>query len=370
VTWPGSGGEVELLRSMVLTPSFSGEEGAVVDLLVERMTDLGFVTHVDAVGNVHGAVGDPDDPELLLLGHVDTVPDSLPVRLYDDVLTGRGTVDAKGPLAAMICAAARLADRVAARIVVTGAVGEEATSDGATHLLNRPAPAAVIIGEPSGVDSIGIGYKGIFRFVVDLTRPAVHTSSAQATAAECAVDLWNRLRARFDAEHPADAPRFERALPSITRMTAELHRARMDVSCRTPPGFDAIALSRWLRALGDHRITVVEDVPAVRTARSDPVVRALSAAVRRHGGRPVPKLKLGTSDWNVVGPHWPVPIAAYGPGNSRLCHTADEHIRIPEYLKAIDVLTSALPRLADSLSRGATTASAAAEREETEGAAS
>lgn len=348
MTWPPWDGEVELLRSIVDVPSVSGAEGPLVAMLAERARAAGFHTHVDAVGNLHCAVGDPAGPEILLLGHVDTVPGHIPVRLAGGVLTGRGTVDAKGPFAGMLCAATRLKDRTTARIVVVGAVGEEAASEGNRHLLHRRPPAAVVIGEPSGVHSVGLGYKGVVRFRVDFRQPAAHTSSAEPTAGEVGYALWADLTARLAAGQAHDAPLFGRALPSIVALHADLERAALEISCRIPLGFDTAGLLAWLDGRA-ARITVLEEVPAVRSPRTDPVARSISAAIRGRGGRPVPKLKLGTSDWNVVGPVWKVPIAAYGPGNSRLCHTADEHIEISEYLAAIDVLTDALALLAESL---------------------
>ena len=38
--------------------------------------------------------------DIVLLGHMDTVPGDIPIRREGDVLYGRGSVDAKGPLAA------------------------------------------------------------------------------------------------------------------------------------------------------------------------------------------------------------------------------------------------------------------------------
>jgi acetylornithine deacetylase/succinyl-diaminopimelate desuccinylase-like protein len=49
---------------------------------------------------------------------------------------------------------------------------------------------------------------------------------------------------------------------------------------------------------------------------------------------------------NVVGPAWGQNIVAYGPGDSRLDHTPLEHIRIAEYMHAIDVLELVLGELA------------------------
>lgn len=346
--------ETALLRALVDIPSVSGTEASVAAFLAGYMDRLGFETRIDGAGNVHGAVGNPDGPELLLLGHMDTVPGEVPVRLSGDVLYGRGTVDAKGPLAAMVCAAARLADRTDARIVVVGAVDEERTSVGARHLAGLMRPDAVVIGEPSGAACVGIGYKGVFRFRMTAEQPAAHTSSPEPTAAEIVADFWFSVRdwlvRRYGpGDGQAAVPLFDQALPSVVAMGGGLERAWIEVSCRVPVHFDAAAFRGVLDALaGGRRITVVENVEAVRSSRTDPVVKALSAAIRETGARPVPKLKLGTADWNVVGPVWGVPTAAYGPGDSRYCHTENEHIALPEYLTAIDVLTAALPRLAAS----------------------
>ena len=67
---------------------------------------------------------------VVLLGHMDTVRGYIPVKLEDGVLFGRGAVDAKGPLAAFLCATARLVRHGAVGalrrpIVVIGAVEEE-----------------------------------------------------------------------------------------------------------------------------------------------------------------------------------------------------------------------------------------------------
>lgn len=349
--------EAELLHAMVRIPSVSGSEGALAGFLAERMAGLGFRTEIDAAGNVRGEVGGPGGPEILLLGHADTVPGELPVRLTDGILYGRGAVDAKGPLAAMVCAAARLArSSTPARVVVIGATDEERLSAGAHFLKDRMRPDAVVIGEPSGAACVGVGYKGVLRFRIDVTVPSLHTSSPVAGAVEVAAQLWATARDGFERwnERHAGPALFDRALPSLVRLDGDIHRATAEVSCRLPVGFDTAAFLRELPT-GEHRVTVLEQVPAVRSPRTDPVVRALSAAVREHGARPVPKLKLGTADWNVVGPAWGVPVAAYGPGDSRLCHTDQEHLALTEYWTAIDVLASALPRLAAALRQPALT---------------
>src|SRR6185295_6779187 len=82
--------------------------------LTEQMRAAGYDrAFVDDAGNAVGEIGDSDAPRtVVLLGHIDTVPGSIPVRIEStadgEVLYGRGSVDAKGPLAAFAAAAARL----------------------------------------------------------------------------------------------------------------------------------------------------------------------------------------------------------------------------------------------------------------------
>jgi LysW-gamma-L-lysine carboxypeptidase len=45
---------------------------------------------------------------------------------------------------------------------------------------------------------------------------------------------------------------------------------------------------------------------------------------------------------NVVGPVWGCPIVAYGPGDSSLDHTPQEHIDLREYTRSIEILENSL----------------------------
>jgi [amino group carrier protein]-lysine/ornithine hydrolase len=48
---------------------------------------------------------------------------------------------------------------------------------------------------------------------------------------------------------------------------------------------------------------------------------------------------------NIVAPIWQCPALVYGPGDSALDHTRNEHIDLGEYAKAVDVLAGALKHL-------------------------
>ncbi len=75
------------------------------------------------------------------------------------------------------------------------------------------------------------------------------------------------------------------------------------------------------------------------------LTRAFVSAIREEDGSPTYKKKLGTSDMNVLGNHWDVPIVAFGPGDSRLDHTLDERLSLDDYSASIRVLRRALSSL-------------------------
>jgi LysW-gamma-L-lysine carboxypeptidase len=336
-----------LLRGMLEIPSPSYQERALADFLAEAMVDLGFRTYVDVVGNVVGVVERGDGPTLMLLGHLDTVPGQLPVRSEDGKLYGRGAVDAKGPLAAMICAAASAAD-FPGRIVVIGVVEEETPcSRGAMAIrATHDQPDALIIGEPSGWSSVVLGYKGKLDLRYTVKCAATHPSNPVPKASELAVGCWAALVDLLgpDAGHGA----FDRPGATLCQLNADLTSATADLSIRTPPGFDADALVHGLRdRLPAGKLEVLNSVAACRADRANPAVRALVSGIRQLHAQPRMVVKTATSDMNTLAEVWDIPMATYGPGDSRLDHADNEHIVLSDYLRGIDVLSIAIAELAD-----------------------
>jgi LysW-gamma-L-lysine carboxypeptidase len=334
-----------LLRELVEIPSVSGNEHQVAAYLAGAARDLGFDSGIDAAGNMIAGRGPEGAPTIMLIGHMDTVPGGPRTRLDGSLLHGRGTVDAKGPLAAMLWAAAH-ADIGAARVVVAGTVQEETTGNGAEHLGRTQSPAFAIVGEPNGWAGIGIGYKGRISIRYDVRRPACHTASPGEKATEVAIGFWNRVRGYVDAQGAADRV-FDRPIATAYEFGGTIEHATIDIWCRVPPGFDLPAFERFLRENTDGgELTIGDRTPGIRIDPGTAAVRALCSAIRGQGGQPRLKLKSGTADLNVVGKYWDIPMAVYGPGDSSLDHTDHEHIDLREYARSIDVLTGAVQTLA------------------------
>lgn len=389
---------VDLLRGLVSIQSLSTQESAASQWLVEQMQGLGYErAFVDEAGNAVGEIGPTDAAHtVVLLGHIDTVPGNIPVRIEETadgpLLYGRGSVDAKGPLATFVNAVAQLgpawAHEQQVRIVVVGAVEEEyATSKGARFVAKRfngetePMPAACIIGEPSSWQRVTLGYKG--RLLVELaaSQPMAHTAGPDASVAMTVVEVWNWINtyaARWNAGREKAFDQLSPSLRTINTSTDEqMHdHVAATVGIRLPLNFDAEQFAHELLAwsadyLGadppspqslvsslQSPITLTGPLTTLtvglrgyeqpwRGDRNNALVRSFLAAIRGVDPsiRPGFVLKTGTSDMNVVGPAWGCPILAYGPGDSALDHTPNEHLNLAEYERAIQVLAQALRNL-------------------------
>ena len=340
--------EVAFLRELLEIYSPSGREGELAACLKGHMEALGFRVRMDEVGNVIGALGPPGGEEILLLGHMDTVEGFIPVHLEDGRLYGRGAVDAKGPLAAFVLAAARavpaLRDK---RLIVVGAVEEEAHGKGARHLVTRFGPCYAVVGEPSGWEGITLGYKGRLVVSYRLSWPVRHTATPEPSAAEEALRFWDHLCCYARQVNRGRERSFERLDVSLRSINTSgdgfEEQVEMVIGLRTPPEMDVEGLrervSRWVDGA---EVGYAGGETAFKAEKNNPLVRAFLRAIRAQGGRPRFKLKTGTSDMNVVGPVWGCPIVAYGPGDSALDHTPEEHIEVEEYLRAIGVLAQML----------------------------
>jgi succinyl-diaminopimelate desuccinylase len=111
---------VELTKKLIHYESITPKDKGCVDFLAEFLANKGFVTYVKTFGdaenlttNLYAQYG-AAKPNICFAGHIDVVPTG-PVEKWnynpfladevDGIIYGRGAVDMKGPLAAMIVAA-------------------------------------------------------------------------------------------------------------------------------------------------------------------------------------------------------------------------------------------------------------------------
>ncbi len=344
--------ELNLLRGAVSIYSPSREEEAVCRYLVGSMQARGFQAHRDEAGNAIGMVG-TGTKKIAFLGHIDTVRGEIEVCEEGGRLFGRGTVDAKGPLCAFISASTRLARKDlldGKTLIIIGAVEEEAaTSRGARYAMNQYSPDFCINGEPSGWNAITLGYKGRILVKYFLRQPMAHTAGGSKSACEQGFDFWHAIRHMADQFNDGK-PVFDRLDPSLRQIHSSsdgnYEHVDMWLGFRVPLRFEIESLKQFLSGIAHGaqlQFTGVEQ--PVKMEKSNRLVRAFLRSIRQVGGDPKFKVKTGTSDMNVVAPVWNCPMVAYGPGDSSLDHTPQEHLVIDEYYRSIDVLEKVLEYL-------------------------
>lgn len=350
----------DFFRGMLEIYSPSEQERAVAEYLVQQMREFGFrEAYVDEAGNAVGEIGASEveaEKTVVLLGHIDTVEGFIPVRIAEDgdTIYGRGAADAKGPFGSFVLGAASLIgnDEVLAkkRIVVVGAVEEEAASSkGARYAQHLYKPDFCVIGEPSGWSHITLGYKGRLLIDYTLTRDTKHTAADGPSVCEEAVDFWNRVKA-YANQFNEGKKVFESLQPSLRHFNSEANgfqeTARFRIGLRLPLNFPITEFKGLLEEWrGDATLALSGEEVAVRSEKNTPLVRAFLSAIRAEGGQPGFKVKTGTSDMNVLGPAWGCPIVAYGPGDSSLDHTPNEHASLAEFERGVQVISRMLREL-------------------------
>jgi len=340
--------EIILLEELLERYSPTYQEQEAVEVLIETMHRWGFKAHIDEAGNAIGSIGN-GTKEIIMLGHIDTVAGKIPVQRQGDLLYGRGSVDAKGPLACFTSAAARVGIQAGWKLTVIGAVGEEGDSRGAKHLCHRYQPNFLIIGEPSGWERIALGYKGSAWCCLTAKQNHAHYAAAAKTACELAFDAWASLKEYTQHFNQNKSKVFDQLTVTLTEMSSHNdgfeQTAAIKVNLRLPPDFTMQNLLNTLAFDESIHILVEDEIQAYRAEKNSPLVRAFLSVIRAAGGQPGFTLKSGTSDMNIVAPLWKCPTVAYGPGDSTLDHTPHEHISITEYKQSINVLEKVLRQI-------------------------
>ena len=348
--------DISTLLGLVSQFSPSGKEHGAVDWLVARMKVLGYdKAFIDDAGNAVGVMG-KGLKQVVLLGHIDTVPGEINVKQEGNLLYGRGSVDAKGPLACFVDAVARVGDKEGWQFIVIGAVEEERDSDGARFVVEQYRPDFAIIGEPNQWDRIALGYKGSAWVTITVKRGQAHSASGEQTAAEAAVDSWLIIKAFVDTFNMDKQKMFDKLLLTLSNIETESddfeQRASLKIGVRLPvnisPNDWYKELNNLLKTSGPFRILAEPKgfaIPAWEGGKNNSLVRAFLKCIRLQGKEPRFVYKTGTADVNIIAPVWKCPTVVYGPGDSAQDHTPNEHIELDEYARAVDVLSAALSTL-------------------------
>jgi acetylornithine deacetylase len=315
----------DLALELISVDSTSGSEAEVVALVEEKLAARGWRCRRIGVtpGRDDLLASSVDEPHVTLSTHLDTVPPFLDPRLEGGKLYGRGSCDAKGIAAAMICAAERLRDR-GVPVALLFVVGEETTHDGA-RAANRLATSSRVLinGEPTE-NRLATGTKGALRLTVTVSGRAAH--SAYPHLGDSAITRLVALLAELDSlVLPVD--------PSLGATTINIGRISGGVADNvTAPSAEARLMARIVTGEDEAYAALrdwIGDRAEIRRGESVPAVRLEPIA-----GYDADVVAYATDLPNLT--NWGTPYLL-GPGSIHVAHTDDEHVAVAELERAVDL---------------------------------
>jgi putative selenium metabolism hydrolase len=363
---------IEFTQRLVRRPSLSGEEAAVVKLIVAEMQALGY-DHVwiDANGTAVGIVeGTRPGPTILLDAHCDTVGiapgstwthDPFAATIVDGYIYGRGTADMKGALAAMVYAAGSVdRSKLAGRIAVSATVLEEVMEGISLRtVVEAVKPDFVVIGEATELN-LNRGGRGRAEIHLEAIGKPAHSSSPQL-----GINAVHQMIKAIDVvEHiPLDAhPLLGPAILALTDMISDPYpgysvipsRCRVTYDRRLLPGetqasvLGAIAAAPGLAGIqlnaaiaqGEHVtytgavLTGPKFFPAWVFDEAHPFVQGALAGLAQAGLRPkVSAYRFCTNAASCAGESG-IPTVGFGPAAEGDAHVVDERVAVAELVAA------------------------------------
>lgn len=339
-------------------------------LLVETVESRGIDAAVDDAGNTlasKGASVSDATTHLVFNTHIDTVSPHVPFSREtldetSDRIHGRGSCDAKGPLAALLSAFFAVEPREDARITLAVTPDEEVLSTGAAAL-DLDADLYVV-GEPTGLD-ICPAAKGRFQGTLTLDGTAAHAAEpGSGTNAVAGLEAALAAIRTFDADRVAHPQLGSATLVPTTVTGGEATnqvpaRCELVVDRRSVPPETARGFRSELTAA--VRATVADDLgvsfaltdrptpflEAFATDADHELVRALAAAASSAGGSGAVRPFAAATEASYFAP---APVVVFGPGvladdEGAVAHADREYVAVDEVRRAAAALTEAAQRL-------------------------
>lgn len=175
---------LHLHRKLVEIESITENEKHVGDWLASYLEKLNYTVEKQHITDDRFnllAYGGKRETTILVSSHIDTVPPHWPYYYNETtgIIGGRGSVDAKGSVAAQIIAVQGLRQHLLDDLSLLFVVGEEQGGDGMRNFSSwehRPSPNydMVVFGEPTEAKLV-CGHKGMLGFTLKATGRAAHS---------------------------------------------------------------------------------------------------------------------------------------------------------------------------------------------------
>src|ERR1700686_4399851 len=196
-------------RALVDIESVTNNEAGVGEFLFRHLSPLaakysGRVERMEVEGRRFKVFASWGTPIVTLSTHMDTVPPFFPSREDDGFLWGRGSCDAKGIIAAMICAVEKRLSEGISGLGLLFVVGEERNSAGARAAAKAPRGSRYLInGEPTE-NKLALATKGVLRYEIEARGKLAHSAYPELgeSAIEKLLDALQEIREIHLPEDP------------------------------------------------------------------------------------------------------------------------------------------------------------------------
>jgi len=403
------------LRTLIRIPSITGSEEAVQAEMERLFREIGletvcietdpaaFATDPDFPGAemprtslpvVTGRLGRPGGPRLLLVGHVDVVPPGDPAtwtadpwggEIRDGAMYGRGACDMKGGVVSILAAlralvASGAADTLEGEVLAVSVPSEEDGGQGMLAAIRAGCTGdAAVITEPTGLDVV-IAHAGAITFRLTVPGRAAHASMRRegVSALDNLYTLIRALETDEAARNAAETDPLMTALglpyPTIIGKVEGGEWASTVLDRVVAEGRYGVKLGQtWRDAEADLRSAIDAACAA------DPFLRTHPVGLEITGGRfsssqvpadhPLPvavaaaaEATLGRrvtflgepygADMRLLVNEGRTPTVIFGPGDIRVAHSADEHVRLAEVADCARVLAAWVLRELGAAERG------------------
>lgn len=368
---------IELLRRLVQIPSPNppGDTRAIANFVAEQMRAIGCRVHQIAPAakpealNTIATLG-AGEPRIMLHAHIDTVPiaadearnwqvDPYDAVVKDGALYGKGSVDDKAPLAAMMLVMRQMAGRDLRGTLVLAAAAEEEVGGqlGSKWLADEghlPACEFIIVGEQTA-NRVATAHKGVLRATVQARGKSVHATNPDR-GINAIVAMGKIIGALADYHRELSA----RSHPMVGSPTCNIGVINGGSTANAVPDSCAIQLDRRMIPREDPAKVRAElqavldsvDIAPASASLGDFVFSNwfesqletelgqlfLDCVRRELGAHPGPVGYLPGSDAKHLMDLALGDMIIFGPGSYEAAHAANEHVLLADYAATTAIL--------------------------------
>jgi LysW-gamma-L-lysine carboxypeptidase len=370
-------GAKQFLKKCIELYSPSGQEEEYSIFIADFLKKNGFKVNFDKVGNIIAEKG-KGKPEILLVSHLDTIPGELPVIEKDGKIYGRGAVDCKPSLAAMVYSLSQInfEQEDVGKIIFAGLIREEDSLIGIQEFIKSDIkPDFSIFGEPTKINQICIGYKGRLCIGFKILTQTGHVASSwqYINSIEIGIEIWNIIKGvcwKLTQQHcPTNEPKkyFNKIIPNLSIISGGQYTncvpatCEMHIDIRFPPEINSQLLLTEIRntiidfkhvyennVKGEFQVqeNISSLIEGFEVSGNELIVGALRWAIfNTIKEKPTLIKKTGTTFINQIGIEFNIPSITYGPGDPKLEHTNEEFIEIKEFTKCIEVYVKFISKI-------------------------